>query len=188
MQPAQLLVGLGNPGPEYEKTRHNVGFMMVERLADRFHAKPWQKKFKGLCAPLEIEGVSCLLLKPMTFMNLSGECVGEAARFFKLKPEMITIFHDDMDLALGQVKFKQGGGAAGHNGLKSIDAHVGNDTWRVRLGIGHPQNRDQVVDYVIGSFSKADRACMEELMEKIGDSADLFLSRDASRFMQRMKV
>lgn len=188
MQPSQLLVGLGNPGPEYEKTRHNAGFLMVDYLADRFAAKPWQKKFKGLCATVEIEGVSCLLLKPMTFMNLSGESVGEAARFFKLKPEAITIFHDDMDLALGQIKFKQGGGAAGHNGLKSIDAHIGNDTWRIRLGIGHPQDRGQVVDYVIGSFAKADRVCLEQVMEKIADSADKFLSRDASRFIQSVKI
>jgi PTH1 family peptidyl-tRNA hydrolase len=133
--PTHLIVGLGNPGNEYAGTRHNIGFMAVDAIATREGLPTFKSKFKGM-----ITGKDYLLLKPQTFMNLSGESVGEAMRFHKLAPAQTVVFHDDLDLPPGEVRIKQGGGTGGHNGLKSIDAHIGPDYWRVRLGIGHPRN------------------------------------------------
>ena len=185
-QPTHLIVGLGNPGPEYVGSRHNIGFMALDVLAGKIKAGIWQRKFKGEIASASLDGAPCALLKPMTFMNLSGESVGEALRFYKLPPEAVIVFHDDMDLLPGKIKVKQGGGAAGHNGLKSLDAHIGQDYWRVRLGVGHPGDRDQVTDYVLGHFAKADKAWLEPLLAALADNMPLLLDGKQSVFMQEM--
>jgi len=162
-----LIVGLGNPGAEYQSTRHNIGFMVLDALALQAGPILWKKKFKGLVvAPPALSDQ--ILLKPMTFMNLSGEAVAEALRFYKLEAPNVIVFHDDIDLLPGQVKIKQGGGSGGHNGLKSIDAHIGSDYWRVRLGVGHPEGRgDEVTQYVLGTFSKADKIWLEPLFNAL---------------------
>jgi PTH1 family peptidyl-tRNA hydrolase len=161
-----LIVGLGNPGNEYDFTRHNIGFLAVEALADHYGAPAWKKKFKGLIAAANDPAL--LFLKPQTYMNLSGEAVLEAAHFHKIAPANIIVFHDDLDLLPGQVKIKQGGGAGGHNGLKSIDQHLGKDYWRVRLGIGNPGVKgDAVTNYVLGAFAKADKVWLEPLLETL---------------------
>ena len=139
--PMQLWVGLGNPGAEFSNHRHNIGFMAVERIAARHRFGPWRRKFQGEVSDGTIAGQKILLLKPQTYMNDSGGPVQAAAAFHKLPVDAVTIFHDELDLVPGKVRVKQGGGAAGHNGLRSTDAHLGNETWRVRLGIGHPGDK-----------------------------------------------
>lgn len=169
-----LVVGLGNPGSEYERTRHNVGFMALDALAEYFHCGAWKKKFKGLItAPADKK---IIFLKPNTYMNLSGEAVVEAAQFHKIEPKEIIVFHDDIDLLPGQVKIKQGGGAGGHNGLKSIDAHVGPDYWRVRLGVGHPGVKgDAVMNYVLSPFAKVDQHWLDPLLDEIAKNFEMML-------------
>ncbi len=170
--PSLLVVGLGNPGPDYATTRHNIGFMALDAIAAHHKASAWKKKFQGLAAATV--DPPALLLKPQTFMNLSGEAVGEAARFHKLAPDHVIVFHDDLDLQPGQVKVKQGGGNAGHNGLKSLDAHIGPDYWRVRLGIGRPEARgDAVTHYVLAPFARADRAWLEPLLDALSEEFGL---------------
>lgn len=196
-----LIVGLGNPDTEYANTRHNIGFMAADAIAARYSCPPWKCKFKGmLTAPASSD---FLLLKPMTFMNLSGQSVGEAMRFHKLEPKDVIVFHDDLDLQPGQVKIKQGGGAAGHNGLKSLDAHIGQDYWRVRLGIGHPnravavatasagaeqsharnERGDIVSDYVLSPFAKKDKTWLEPLMDTLSSGFDLALEGKNSDYL-----
>lgn len=178
-----LIVGLGNPGPEYQNTRHNIGFMAVDAIAEHFGAVSWKKKFKGHASTLaRIPEV--LLLKPMTFMNLSGESVGDALRFHKLTPEKVIVFHDDLDLAPAQVKIKQGGGSGGHNGLKSIDAHIGQNYWRIRLGIGHPGVRgDAVTHHVLGHFSKSDQVWLQPLLEELASDFNLILEGKTASYL-----
>jgi len=172
--PTHLVVGLGNPGTEYVATRHNIGFMAADALAERYVSPPWKKKFKGLATASNDPPL--LFLKPQTFMNLSGESVAEAMRFHKLAPKNVIVFHDELDLLPGQVKIKQGGGSAGHNGLKSIDAHIGPDYWRVRLGIGHPGVKGEVVtNYVLGAFAKADKTWLETLLDALAKEFDVML-------------
>ncbi|MGH7109981.1 MAG: aminoacyl-tRNA hydrolase, partial [Stellaceae bacterium] len=144
----RLIVGLGNPGAQYARNRHNIGFMTAEAIARGHGFTPFRNRFKGEVAEGTIAGARRLLLKPQTFMNLSGESVGAAARFFKLAPEEVVVIHDELDLKPGKLRVKRGGGNAGHNGLRSIDAHLGPDYWRVRIGIGHPGIRDLVLPYV----------------------------------------
>lgn len=184
-QPGHLLVGLGNPGRAYETTRHNIGFMALEAIASSVHASAWQRKFKGLIATAQVEGQTVLLLKPATFMNLSGESVREAMQFYKLEPASVIVFHDDLDLMAGRVKVKQGGGNAGHNGLKSIDAHIGADYWRVRLGIGHPGERALVHDYVLGAFAKADRSWLDPLFSSMGQALPCLLQGQTETFVRQ---
>ncbi|HZH25626.1 MAG TPA: aminoacyl-tRNA hydrolase [Azospirillaceae bacterium] len=168
-----LLVGLGNPGPEYEKTRHNIGFMAVEAIARRHGLSPWRRKFQGQIADGTIGGGKILALEPLTYMNLSGQSVGEAARFHKIAPADIIVFHDDLDLPPGKIRVKQGGGHGGHNGLRSIDQHIGPDYWRVRLGIGHPGRKEQVHGYVLHPFAKADQDWLDALMDALSAEAPL---------------
>jgi PTH1 family peptidyl-tRNA hydrolase len=184
--PEKIIVGLGNPGPDYLFTRHNIGFMAVDSLAHVLRAKPWQKKYKAEIATAHAADRNLLLIKPHTFMNLSGESVGEAMRFFKLSPDQVIVFHDDIDLAPGKVKVKQGGGNGGHNGLKSLDAHIGPHYWRVRLGVGHPGNSADVSNYVLGAFAKADRLWLEPLLEALTDEIDLLLADKPADFMNRI--
>ncbi|MDR3450974.1 MAG: aminoacyl-tRNA hydrolase [Alphaproteobacteria bacterium] len=174
-----LIIGLGNPGEEYARTRHNIGFMAVDEIAVRSGATPWKKKFRGLVSSSK----NFLLLKPLTYMNLSGESAIEALQFYELKPEQSIVFHDDLDLLPGQVKIKQGGGAGGHNGLKSLDTHIGPNYWRVRLGIGRPMTEqgepvkgDAVTNYVLNPFAKSDKAWLEPLIDKLAGECDLLLA------------
>ena len=179
----QLWVGLGNPGANYAGNRHNIGFMAVDRIAADHGFSPWRKRFQGLVAEGQIEGVRLILLKPGTFMNLSGQSVAEALRFYKLAVGDVTVFHDELDLAPGKVRLKQGGGHAGHNGLRSIHAHVGGDYGRLRLGIGHPGHKDAVADYVLHDFDKADGVWLEPLLQALSQAAPLLAQGDGPGFL-----
>lgn len=179
----QLWVGLGNPGPQYALHRHNVGFMALDTLAEVHNFGPVQKKFQGWLQEGRIGTQKVLLLKPATFMNESGRAVGEAMRFYKLGLDALTVFHDELDLAPFKVKVKQGGGTAGHNGLRSIDQHLGADFRRVRLGIGHPGHKDRVTGHVLGNFAKAEQDDLIEMLGAIASEAAWLADGDDVRFM-----
>jgi PTH1 family peptidyl-tRNA hydrolase len=181
--PVQLWVGLGNPGQEYALHRHNVGFMAADTLAELHGFGSIQKKFSGWLREGRIGGARILLLKPATFMNESGRAVAEAMRFFKLDLDALTVFHDELDLAPFKVKAKQGGGTAGHNGLRSIDKHLGADFRRVRLGIGHPGHKDRVTGYVLGNFTKAEQDELAEMLGAVAGEAEWLARGDDARFM-----
>src|SRR6266511_3052474 len=177
-----LLVGLGNPGSRYAGNRHNIGFMAVDAIARRHGIGPWRRRFQGVAAEGPIGSERVLLLLPGTFMNESGRAVGEAAHFFKLAPRDIVVFHDELDLPPAKLRVKTGGGNAGHNGLRSISAHMGNDYRRVRLGIGHPGAKELVYPYVLSDFAKSDRPWVEALCEIIADNAELLARDEDSSF------
>ena len=179
----QLWVGLGNPGPGYAMNRHNVGFMVADLLADAYNFGPVQKKFLGWMQDGRIGGERVILLKPATFMNESGRSVGEALRFYKLEMDALTVFHDELDLAPFKVKVKQGGGTAGHNGLRSIDQHMGPDFRRVRLGIGHPGHKDRVTGYVLGNYAKAELDPLADMLGAVSAEAEWLAKGDNARFM-----
>ncbi|MEO1705635.1 MAG: aminoacyl-tRNA hydrolase [Pseudomonadota bacterium] len=184
----QLFVGLGNPGGKYERNRHNIGFMAVDRIASDHGFGPWRSKFQGLVSEGTLGSEKVLLLKPETFMNRSGQSVGEALRFYKLAPEDVMVFHDELDLAPGKLKVKRGGGHAGHNGLRSLHGHIGEAYGRVRLGIGHPGHKDAVPGYVLRDFPKADEAWLDDLMRGISDGAAELARGDAGRFMNAVSL
>lgn len=179
----KLFVGLGNPGSEYARNRHNVGFMAVEAVASAHGFGPWKRKFKGLAADGELAGEKVLLLKPDTYMNESGRAVGEAARFLKIAEADIVVFYDEIDLGPGKLKVKTGGGNAGHNGLRSISAHLGNDYVRVRIGVGHPGVKELVARWVLSDFAKADQVWLDPLLTAIADAAPRLARDDQSRFL-----
>ncbi len=171
-----LIVGLGNPGSEYAGTRHNVGFLAADYLYEKFGFSPFRAKFDGLIAEGKIAGEKVFLLKPQTYMNLSGNSVVKAANFYKILPENIVVIHDDMDLQPGQLKVKTGGGAGGHNGLKSIDAAISPNYHRIRIGVGHPAGKGEaVVSHVLSRFSKADAEQIEQNVSLIADTIDVLL-------------
>ncbi len=179
----QLWVGLGNPGPQYMLHRHNVGFIALDTIAEVHGFGPIQKKFSGWLQEGRIGGQKVLLLKPATYMNESGRAVGEALRFYKLDTEALTVFHDELDLAPFKVKVKQGGGTAGHNGLRSIDQHMGPDFRRVRIGIGHPGHKDRVTGHVLGNYAKAEMDDLADMLGAIAAEADWLAKDDDVRFM-----
>ncbi len=179
----QLFVGLGNPGEKYARNRHNIGFLALDRIADAHHGQPWRKKFHGLATEAEIGGQRVLLLKPETYMNDSGRSVADAARFLKIPLTKIAVFHDELDLTPGKVKVKIGGGDAGHNGLRSITAHMGADYRRIRLGIGHPGSKDAVVHHVLNDFAKADAEWLDDLLAAIAKAAPNLARGDDARFL-----
>lgn len=179
----QLWVGLGNPGPQYAMHRHNVGFMAVDAVAEIHGFGPVQKKFLGWLQEGRIGPEKILLLKPATFMNESGRSVGEALRYYKLSTADLTVFHDELDLAPFKVKVKQGGGTAGHNGLRSIDQHLGPDFRRIRLGIGHPGHKDRVTGYVLGNFAKQEIDPLADMLGAIGAESEWLAKGDDTRFM-----
>ncbi|MFS0848685.1 aminoacyl-tRNA hydrolase [Novosphingobium panipatense] len=179
----QLWVGLGNPGPQYAFNRHNVGFMAVDAIAEIHGFGPVQKKFQGWLQEGRIGTNKILLLKPATFMNESGRSVGEAMRFYKLELNALTVFHDELDLAPFKVKVKQGGGHAGHNGLRSIDQHLGADFRRVRLGIGHPGHKDRVTGHVLGNYTKAELDPLADMLGAVAGEADRLSAGEDTRFM-----
>jgi PTH1 family peptidyl-tRNA hydrolase len=179
----QIWVGLGNPGPRYALHRHNVGFMAVDVIADMHGFGPIQTKFQGWVQEGRIGSQKVLLLKPATFMNESGRAVGEALRFYKLGTDALTVFHDELDLAPFKVKVKQGGGHAGHNGLRSIDPHLGAEFRRIRLGIGHPGHKDRVTGHVLGNFAKDEQDDLVAMLGAIGAEAEWLAKGDDVRFM-----
>ena len=179
----QLWVGLGNPGPQYAMQRHNVGFMALDVIAEMHGFGPVQKKFQGWLQEGRIAGIRVLLFKPATFMNESGRAVGEALRFYKLEMDALTVFHDELDLAPFKVKVKTGGGTAGHNGLRSIDQHLGPDFRRVRIGIGHPGHKDRVTGHVLGNYAKAEMDELAEMLGAIASEAEWLAKGDDPRFM-----
>lgn len=179
----QIWAGLGNPGPRYALHRHNVGFMAVDVIADMHSFGPVQAKFQGWVQEGRIGAEKVLLLKPATFMNESGRSVGEALRFYKLGTDALTVFHDELDLAPFKVKVKQGGGHAGHNGLRSIDQHLGAEFRRIRLGIGHPGRKDRVTGHVLGNFAKDEQDDLIAMLGAIGAEAEWLAKGDDVRFM-----
>lgn len=178
----KLFVGLGNPGARYAGNRHNIGFMALDRIAADHGFAPWRSKFGAMLSEGRLGGQKVILLKPQGYMNLSGQPVAEAAHFYKLAPADITVFHDELDLAPGKMRLKQGGGHAGHNGLRSIHQHLGPDYVRVRLGIGHPGHKDRVSAYVLSDFAKADQGWLEDLLRGVSDGAPALAAGDGARF------
>lgn len=178
----KLIVGLGNPGAKYAANRHNIGFLALDRIQADHDLTPWRARFQGLTAEGRLGETRVTLLKPQTFMNLSGQAVGEAARYLKLTPADIIVLHDELDLAPGKCRVKQGGGHAGHNGLRSIHQHVGADYGRVRLGIGHPGHKDKVASYVLSDFAKAEQDWLDDLLRGISDGAAALAVGDGGRF------
>lgn len=178
-----LFVGLGNPGNKYTKNRHNIGFMAVDRIAEDHGFGPWKSKFQGVLCEGRLGTEKVLLLKPETFMNLSGQSVGEAMRFYKLDPEDVTVFHDELDLTPGKCRVKRGGGHAGHNGLRSIHQHIGEHYQRVRLGIGHPGQKNLVARYVLQDFAKADQEWLEPLLSGLSNGATELAEGHSDKFL-----
>ena len=178
----QLWVGLGNPGAKYAGNRHNIGFMALDRIAED-QGVIWRSKFQGAVAEVRFGCEKVWLLKPMTFMNLSGQSVGEAMRFHKLEPGDVTVFHDELDLAPGKMKLKQGGGHAGHNGLRSIDQHCGADFRRIRIGIGHPGHKERVHGHVLGNYAKSETDDLIQMLGAIGAEAHWLAEGEDPRFM-----
>lgn len=183
-----LFAGLGNPGAKYANHRHNVGFMAADAIARRHSFSPWSKKFQGLIAEGTLAGERIILIKPQTFMNLSGQSVGEALRFYKLDASALTVFYDEIDLAAGKVRVKVGGGSGGHNGIRSLEQHVGKDFRRVRIGVGHPGVKQMVHGHVLGDFAKSDREWLDVLLDTIADDAGLLAEGDDNSFMNRVTL
>ena len=183
-----IIAGLGNPGSKHENNRHNVGFMAADAIARRHSFSPWAKKFQALVAEGMLGGEKVLLMKPQTFMNLSGQAAGEAMRFYKLGPNSLTVLYDELDLAPGKVRVKTGGGSGGHNGIRSLDAHCGNAYRRVRIGIGHPGVKELVMPWVLGDFSKADGEWLEPLLGAVADAAPMLAKGDDNGFMNKVSL
>jgi PTH1 family peptidyl-tRNA hydrolase len=184
----RLLVGLGNPGARYAGNRHNIGFMAVDAIARRHGLPPWRRRFQGVATEGAIGGEKVLLLLPGTFMNESGRAVTEAANFYKLGMNDITVFHDEIDLPPAKVRVKTGGGIAGHNGLRSISAHVGNEYRRVRIGVGHPGDKDLVHSYVLNDFAKNEKDWVAALCDILADNADLIAKGEDSSFQNKVHL
>jgi PTH1 family peptidyl-tRNA hydrolase len=181
-----LLVGLGNPGPDYAQHRHNVGFMALDRIVARHNFGPAKARFRGVTAEGRIGAAKILALKPSTYMNSSGDSVAEVIRFYKLPPERVIVLYDEIDLAPGKLKVKRGGGAAGHNGIRSIDAAIGPDFWRVRIGVGHPGSKELVLGFVLHAFAKADHVWLDPLLDAIAEDIDLMIDGKSELFMTKV--
>jgi len=181
-----LLVGLGNPGPRYADNRPNIGFMAVDAIVRRHSFSPWRSRFQADCAEGVLGGEKVLALKPQTYMNESGRAVGEALRFYKLAPENVIVLYDEIDLAPGKIRVKQGGGTGGHNGIRSLEAHIGKEFWRVRLGVGHPGHKELVHGHVLSDFAKADKVWLDKLLDAVATESTALAEGDAPRFMSRV--
>lgn len=184
----KLIVGLGNPGAKYAHNRHNIGYLAVERIADDHGFGAWRSKFQGVISEGRVGSEKVILLKPETFMNLSGQSVGEAMRFHKLTPADVIVFQDEIDLAPGKVRVKTGGGHAGHNGLRSLHGHIGDGYHRVRLGVGHPGHKDAVPGYVLRDFPKADQGWLDDVLRGISDGVDQLVAGDSGRFLNAVAL
>jgi PTH1 family peptidyl-tRNA hydrolase len=183
-----IIAGLGNPGGKYAGNRHNIGFMAVDAIQRKPGFSPWSKKFKAEISEGELAGEKVLLMKPQTFMNLSGEAVGEAMRFYKLGPQNIVAIYDELDLPPAKARIKVGGGHGGHNGVKSLDAHCGKEYRRLRLGIGHPGAKELVHNHVLGDFAKVDRDWLEPLLDAIADNAEMLVKNEDSQLMNKLAL
>jgi PTH1 family peptidyl-tRNA hydrolase len=183
-----LFVGLGNPGARYAGNRHNIGFMAVDAIAKRHGFPSWRRRFQGVATEKNIGGDRLLLLLPGTYMNESGLAVAEAMHFYKVPLSEIVVFHDEIELPPAKVRVKTGGGNAGHNGLRSISAHIGNDYRRVRLGVGHPGHKDLVQPYVLNDFAKSDRPWLESLLDIVADNAELLARGEDATFQNRIHL
>jgi PTH1 family peptidyl-tRNA hydrolase len=183
-----LFVGLGNPGSEYIKNRHNIGFMAVDDIVLRHSFAPFRSKFQGQICEGTIAKQKVLVLKPMTYMNESGKAIQAAMAFYKLPIDDIIVFHDEMDLAAGKIRMKIGGGHAGHNGIRSIQSHIGAEFKRVRLGVGHPGNKEKVISHVLKDFSKADQGWLDIMIEAIGVNVGLLIKDEESSFMSKVSL
>ena len=184
----KLFVGLGNPGKKYTNNRHNIGFMALDRIANNHSFSPWKNKFQGQITYGKLGANKVILLKPETFMNLSGQSVSETIKFYKIKIEDIIVFHDELDLAPAKLRVKISGGHAGHNGLRSIHQHIGADYHRVRMGIGHPGHKDRVANYVLSDFAKNDQNWLQDLLFGISDGAIYLANNDAGKFMNAVAM
>jgi PTH1 family peptidyl-tRNA hydrolase len=183
-----LFVGLGNPGARYAGNRHNIGSMAVEAIAKRHGFAPWRRRFQGVATEGSLDGKKTLLLLPGTFMNESGRAVAEAANFYKIGLNEIVVLHDELELPPGKVRIKTGGGNAGHNGLRSVSEHMGNDYKRMRIGIGHPGNKDLVHSYVLSDFAKTERPWVETLCDAIADNAGILARDQDSSFQNKIHL
>ncbi|MEM8656265.1 MAG: aminoacyl-tRNA hydrolase [Pseudomonadota bacterium] len=184
----KLIVGLGNPGPKYARNRHNIGFMVLDRIAADHGFPAWKSKHQGVVSEGRFGSDRTILLKPETYMNKSGDSIGAAMRFHKLDPEDVIVLHDEIDLAPGKVRWKVGGGHAGHNGLRSVHAHIGPDYARVRLGVGHPGHKDAVPGYVLRDFPKADEGWLDDVIRGCSDGAPFLAVGDGSKFMNAVAL
>jgi len=184
----KLFVGLGNPGAKYAHNRHNIGFMALDHIASDHGFSPWRAKFQSQISEGRLGRDKVLLLKPETFMNLSGQAVGEAMRFYKLDSTDIVVFHDEIDLAPSKVRLKSGGGHAGHNGLRSIHQHIGPHYDRVRLGVGHPGHKDRVPSYVLGDFAKSDQGWLDDVLRGMSDGAAHLADDDGPKFLNAVAL
>ena len=183
-----VIAGLGNPGRKYANCRHNAGFMAVDAIARRHSFSPWTKKFGAEIAEGRLGGGKVLLVKPQTYMNLSGQAVGDALRFFKLDAGDLTVLYDELDLTPGRIRIKTGGGAGGHNGIKSLNAHCGKDYTRVRIGIGHPGDKAKVTGHVLGDFAGTDHVWLDPVLDAIADNAGMLVKGDHSGFMNKIAL
>jgi PTH1 family peptidyl-tRNA hydrolase len=184
----RLLVGLGNPGARYSGNRHNIGFMAADAIVRRHSFSAIRERFHGLAAEGMIGGEKVLVLAPQTFMNDSGRSVQAAVQFFKLQPADVIVIYDELDLPLGKVKAKRGGGAGGHNGIRSIDAHIGAEYWRVRLGIGHPGQKELVKHYVLSDFFKEEQPLLQSVIDAVADAIPLMIAGEDGRFMNKVSL
>jgi peptidyl-tRNA hydrolase, PTH1 family len=180
-----LFVGLGNPGSSYVGHRHNIGFTAVQAIAKHHHIAPWRRRFQGVAVEGTIAGEKLLLLLPGTYMNESGRAVGEAAHFYKLEPVAVVVFHDEVELPLGKIRVKLGGGNAGHNGLRSISEHIGNDYRRVRIGVGRPGHKDQMQNYVLQDFAKSEQPAVDAICDFIAENVALLIEGKESTFLNK---
>ncbi|MEW9920989.1 aminoacyl-tRNA hydrolase [Marimonas sp. MJW-29] len=184
----KLIVGLGNPGPKYARNRHNIGFMALDRIASDHGFGPWKSKHQGVLTEGRFGSDRVVLLKPETFMNNSGRSVQAACQFYKIEPAEVIVFHDEIDLAPGKVKYKQGGGHAGHNGLRSLHAHIGPNYARVRLGVGHPGHKDAVPGYVLRDFPKADEEWLDDVLRGLSDGISHLVAGDSAKFLNAVAL
>ena len=183
-----LFVGLGNPSPAYANHRHNIGFAALDRIVERHGFSAYRSQHRGLLAEGRLDGLKVMALKPMTYMNESGQSVGQARRYYKIDPSDLVVLHDELDLVAGKMRVKAGGGHAGHNGLRSLDAHIGKDYRRVRLGIGHPGTKSRVLGHVLGNFTKADQDWLDRFLDAIADAAPLLAHGDDPGFASRVAL
>ncbi len=183
----RLLVGLGNPGKDYRLNRHNIGFMALDIIAGRYNLAPWRSRFQAEVSE-GIVGDRIIALKPTTYMNRSGQAVGEATRFYKIAPENVIVIYDEIELAPGKVKVKLGGGSAGHNGIKSLDEHIGKNYWRVRLGVGRPETKEQVTNHVLDNFAKGDTVWLGPLLDAVAEAAPLIVAGSENKFMTKIAL
>jgi peptidyl-tRNA hydrolase, PTH1 family len=184
----RLIVGLGNPGSQYAGNRHNIGFMAVDDIVRRHSFGPIRARFQAAIAEGSLAGEKAIALCPTTFMNESGRAVQAAAQFFKLEPRDVIVIYDEIDLPLGKVRARLGGGAGGHNGIRSIDAHLGNDFWRIRLGVGHPGVPELVRHYVLQDFTRDERPVVQQVLTAVTDALPLMITADENRFMNKVNI